>query len=69
MDLNEKTIRTDLKINMSSSSGYGTVYFFPENTIVLLNDTELLLKSPMSLEATYSNGNKVKYYSENFLER
>lgn len=68
-DLDEKALRTSLKIDMSSSSGYSTFYFFPESTIVLLNDSELVLKSPMSLESTHPNGDKIKYYSETYLER
>ncbi|MFD2518756.1 hypothetical protein [Salinimicrobium flavum] len=67
--LNDKVLRTDLKIDPGSSTGYGPVYFFPENAITLLNDTELKLISPMSLEATHSNGDKIKYYSETYLEK
>lgn len=68
--LNEKILKTDLKINLSASTGYNTLYIFPENTIVLLNDTELVLRSPMSLEVLHwPGGDKTKYYSETYLEK
>lgn len=67
--LNDKKLMTDLKLNLSSSSGYGSIYFFPENAITLLNETDLILKSPMSVERTSSNGDKLKDYSETYLEK
>ena len=69
-DLNEKKLVTDLKLELSSSTGYGSFYFFPENTITLINETELILKSPMSIEATfYPDGDKIKHYAETYLEK
>ncbi|MGB7786723.1 MAG: hypothetical protein WBL27_11525 [Salinimicrobium sp.] len=65
----EKVLTTNLKIELSSSSGYGTIYFFPENRIMLVNDSELILKSPMSGEATRSNGDKFQSYVETYLEK
>lgn len=68
-DLDEKNLKTDLKIDLSSSSGYGSIYFFPENIITLISGTDLTLKSPMSKERTSSNGDKLKDYTETFLEK
>ncbi len=67
--LNEKNLKTDLKLEPGSSTGYGTIYFFPENTILELNQTELILRSPMSQEVTHENGDKTKAYTETYLER
>lgn len=68
-DLNEKRLITNLKIDLSSSTGYSSFYFFPENEVTFINETKLILKSPMSSERTSSNGNKLKDYSETYLER
>ena len=68
-DLDEKNLTTDLKLNLSSSSGYGSIYFFPENAITLINEKDLILKSPMSVERTSSNGDELKDYSETYLEK
>ena len=68
-NLNEKTLTTNLKVDLSSSTGYRTFYFFPENSITLINDSELILKSPMSGEATYSNGDRIQSYVETYLEK
>lgn len=68
-NLNDKLLTTDLKIDLSSSSGYGTIYFFPENEIIFLDDSELILRSPMSGEATRSNGDKFKSFVETYLEK
>ena len=68
-NLNEKTLTTNLKVDLSSSTGYRTFYFFPENSIILINDSELILKSFMSGEATYSNGDRIQSYVETYLEK
>lgn len=68
-DLDVKNLKTDLKIDLSSSSGYGTIYFFPENIITSISETDLILKSPMSIERTSLNGDKLKYYTKTFLEK
>lgn len=68
-NLNEKLLTTNLKIEVNSSSGYRTFYFFPENSIILINDSELILKSPVSPEATNSNGDKIQSYVETYLEK
>lgn len=68
-NLNNKNLKTDLKIDLGSSTGFGTQYFFPENNIIEINDVELILKSPMSLETTDLNGGKFKYYNETFFQK
>ena len=68
-NLNEKLLTTNLKIELSSSSGFRTFYVFPENSIILINDSELILKSPMSPEGTFSNGDKIQSYVETYLEK
>lgn len=68
-DLDQKILKTDLKLELRSSSGYSMFYFFPENTISLLNETELVLKTPMSLKVGSTTENKTEYYSETYLEK
>ena len=58
--LNEKKLVTDLNLELSTSSGYSSIYFFPENTITSISETDLILKSQMSIERTSSNGDKFK---------
>lgn len=67
--LSEKLLFTDLHLQLSASTGYGTRYFFPENTISLLTQSTLILQSPMSLEHTFMNGDKIKHYTETYLEK
>lgn len=67
--LNEKILNTDLKMEVSSSTGFRTFYFFPATTIILINETELILKSPMRMETINSNGDKTESYSETYLAK
>jgi hypothetical protein len=68
-NLNNKVLKTDLNIDLTSA-GYGIRYFFPENEIILINKNQLTLKSPMSLESVIQpNGNKIKFYTETYLEK
>ena len=56
--LNGKNLKTDLKLDLPITTGFGTKYFFPESDIIKINDTELILKSPI--------GN---LYTETFFEK
>lgn len=69
-ELNNRILRTNLSIDLSPATGYGTIYLFPENEVILLSQNLLTLKYTTSIEhMLMPSGEKYKYCTETYLKK